>query len=583
MLISGEIFGGNSVLSALTHPFATYFRPLTALSFVLDTSYGHGNPFFYHQTNVLLHGLTAVLVSCLAYVLTNRRKAGIFAGVFFAAQAMQVGAVGWIGGRTDALSSLFLAAFLVTLVQHIKTSGRAWLVASVFSLFFAALSKEQAIAALPAVPLSVLMFGSRRWKDALTVSAPFLAITVLYFGLWQRFVPFPHTAFEPLPQGLALVFRTMAFYGTATLVPNPDAIQSYTLHSFQGTAAVITGIAYFVLLSGLLTWLWKRSKPMAWLAICGILVYLPIANFPPSPSFAVGPYRLAESGVAISCLLGVSLSLAIANTRPLLALPVVANLILNSWVTFLGGSLWLTSVGAFRSIVSNDPHFLAVADLLAEQLNSAGKSPEAVEVLDRPFRYLFQSIDWQREVEAKGKAIFTPDVQKRLREIGGAPNAQTIAVYIGDDAFAIARTGQAVKAKQTARAALSLSPNAPTLNYMYGRLVLRDDRAEAIRHWELALRTDPNYAQCAASLAHERLIDHRYSDVIELVGHALPKMAYDGQIWLDLSDAQEAVHNYGAARKALEDSQSALFKPSAKAIADRKQRISMEMAAPSHG
>ena len=123
MLISGEIFGGNTVRSALTHPFATYFRPLTALSFVFDSSYCHGNPFFYHQTNVLLHSFAAVLVSCLAFVLTSSRRAGIFAGLFFASQAMQVGAAGWIGGRTDALSSLFLAAFLVTLVQHIKTSG----------------------------------------------------------------------------------------------------------------------------------------------------------------------------------------------------------------------------------------------------------------------------------------------------------------------------------------------------------------------------------------------------------------------------------------------------------------------------
>ena len=137
MLISGEIFGGNTVLAALTHPFATYFRPLTALSFVLDTSYCHGNPFFNHQTNVLLDSFAAVLVSCLAFVVTNSRKAGIFAGVFFASQAMQVGAVGWIGGRTDALSSLFLAAFLLTLVQHVKTSGRLWLVVSVLSLLLA--------------------------------------------------------------------------------------------------------------------------------------------------------------------------------------------------------------------------------------------------------------------------------------------------------------------------------------------------------------------------------------------------------------------------------------------------------------
>ena len=427
------------------------------------------------------------------------------------------------------------------------------------------------------------MFGSRRWKDAIAISAPFMVMTVLYVGLWHRYVAFPHTAFDPLPQGLALAARTLAFYGTATLVPNSAALQSYTLHNFQGTAAIFTGIAYFVLLAGLVTWLWKRSKPLAWLVISGILVYLPIGNFPPSPSFAIGPYRLAESGVAIACLLGAALWQTITFKKYLLALPIVANLILNSWVTFVGINIWLTSDGAFRSIVHYDPHLLVVADLLAESLNKTGQSAEAADVLEKPLRYLFQSNDWPALVEAKGRSIFTPDVQLRLREMGGAPNAETIAIDIGNYAIAQAKIGQVIQAKQTARAALKLSPNAPTLNYLYGRLIFREDRAEAIRRWELALRLSPKYPQCAASLAHERLLDHRYSDVIELVGRALPSMAYDGQVFLDLADAEAAVHNYGAARKALEDSNQALFKPSAKAISDRQERISLEMATPSRG
>lgn len=580
MLISGEIFGGNTLRAALTHPFATYFRPLTALSFVLDTSYCRGNPFFYHQTNVLLHSFAAVLVSCLAFVLTNSRRAGVLAGLFFAGQAMQVGAVGWIGGRTDALSTLFLAAFLVTLVQHIKTSRRVWLVVSVVSLLLAALSKEQAIAALPAVPLAVFLLGSRRWKDALVVSAPFLAMTVLYVGLWHRYVPFPHTAFDPILQGLALAFRTMAFYGTASLLPNRPALLSYTLHDFDATASVFVGLAYFLLLAGLVAWLWRRSKPLAWIALSGILVYLPIANFPPSPSFAVGPYRLAESGVAIACLLGVALSLAMAHKKWPLALPIVANLVLNSYVTFTGISLWLTSDEAFRSIVRNDPHFLAVADLLAESLNTTGQSPEAAVVLSKPFRFLFQSSTWPADIERKGRSIFTPEVQERLRDMGGAPNPEVIAIDMGDYALALAHTNQLSEAKQVARAALVLSPKAPTLNYMYGLLVLREDRAEAIHRWELAIRLAPDYPQCAASLAHQRLLDHRYSDVVELEGRALPRMAYDGRVWLDLSDAQAALHHYAAARKALEDSHSALFKPSPKDISDRQARISLEMATP---
>ncbi len=583
MLISGEVFGGNTVLAALTHPFATYFRPLTALSFVIDTSYGHGNPFFYHQTNVLLHAVTAVLVSCLAFVITNSRRAGIFSGVFFAVQSMQVGAVGWIGGRTDALSSLFLAAFLLTLVQYIKTSGRAWFIASLCSLLLAALSKEQAIAALIAVPFAVQMIGNRPFKNVIAVSAPFLLMALLYLALWQRCTPFPHTAFAPFPQSLALVAQTLAFYGTATLLPNSAALQSYTLHNYQGPGPIFVGLMYFVLILSLLVWLWKCSKPLAWLLISGILVYLPIGNFPPSPSFEIGPYRLAESGVAIACLLGSALALAISHRKQLFAVPIVANLALNAWVTFFGINIWMTSDGAFRSIIQHDPHLLVVADMLAKSLNSTGQSPEAARVLEKPFQYLFQSNSWPADVEAKGKSIFTLDVQKRLKEMGGASNPEAIAIDMGDYALALARTNQVLKAQQITRAALKLAPKAPELNYMYGRLVLQDDRAEAIRRWELALRLTDTYPQCAASLAHERLLDQRYTDVIDLVERALPTMAYDGQLWLDLSDAQAGKHNFGAALKALEDSKLAVFKPSAEAITSRQEQIRLAMSKTSSG
>src|SRR5579872_2216407 len=53
-LISGAQFGGNDFHSAFFHPFGNYFRPLTSASFVLDSMFAKGVPFFYHQTNILL-------------------------------------------------------------------------------------------------------------------------------------------------------------------------------------------------------------------------------------------------------------------------------------------------------------------------------------------------------------------------------------------------------------------------------------------------------------------------------------------------------------------------------------------------
>ncbi len=66
-------------------------------------SFARGNAVFLtHQTNILLHALTAVLVACLALCITQQKLAGFVAGLFFAAQPWQVAAAAaWIGGRTD--------------------------------------------------------------------------------------------------------------------------------------------------------------------------------------------------------------------------------------------------------------------------------------------------------------------------------------------------------------------------------------------------------------------------------------------------------------------------------------------------
>ena len=77
-LISGAAFGDNTLYSALTRAFlGHYFRPLTSVSLVFDSYFAKQTPFFYHQTNILLHALTAVFVAILAFQVTKKPFAGI--------------------------------------------------------------------------------------------------------------------------------------------------------------------------------------------------------------------------------------------------------------------------------------------------------------------------------------------------------------------------------------------------------------------------------------------------------------------------------------------------------------------------
>ncbi|HZP81248.1 MAG TPA: hypothetical protein VFB21_06400, partial [Chthonomonadaceae bacterium] len=107
--------GTDSLRECFTRPFLdAYFRPLVSLSFLVDHHFWAGEPFMYHQTNILLHVLTtAVWISALQAAFRNWWIAPV-GGLMFAVQPAQVSTVAWIGGRTDSLCALWVALFVWT-------------------------------------------------------------------------------------------------------------------------------------------------------------------------------------------------------------------------------------------------------------------------------------------------------------------------------------------------------------------------------------------------------------------------------------------------------------------------------------
>jgi hypothetical protein len=78
------------------------------------------------------------------------------------------------------------------------------------------------------------------------------------------------------------------------------------------------------------------------------------------------------------------------------------------------------------------------------------------------------------------------------------------------------------------------------------------------------MKINPGYAACAASLAHERVIDGRFSDAVTLLSGALDQVGYKGNSWLDMADAKIGLRDFVGASAALDKAEHALFaaKPS---------------------
>ncbi len=59
-----------------------------------------------------------------------------------------------------------------------------------------------------------------------------------------------------------------------------------------------------------------------------------------------------------------------------------------------------------------------------------------------------------------------------------------------------------------------VAPNDQRMNFMYANMT---NRQLATHYYEIALEADPRSGTVAAALAHQRLIDHRYSEVVALL------------------------------------------------------------------
>jgi len=561
-LIKGKAFGGNTLVAAFTKPFlGHYFRPFTSASFVIDSSYAKETPFFYHQTNILLHAVTAVFVSCLVLAITDKKGAGILAGLFFAAQPLQVAAAGWIGGRTDVLSAFFLAAFMLCLVRYHKaaTSNKVWLALATLMFLFGALAKEQALAIFPAVPLSVFAFGSRKWKDAWRLCIPFGIAVVVFIVLWIIDAPAPVGARSSIFYAVTLALRTAAFYGLALLAPNRPSLLTYTLENYRGVLWIAVGAALVAGFIFLVRYLWKNHRPWAWVAICALLVYIPVGNLPPVASFVTGPYRVAESGPAAAALLGIGCAYAFAKKWYLLAGAFLANLAVGAYVSWWGIHQWSTPLSFFEEVAKNDPHFLIGVGNYAHSLDLENRPEEELRITNRTLTWVFGTDKWEDLLANEKMSAFTPDVIERLRTNNGIPDKKALGWFISCHASGLSREDKPAEAIKVEREALMVGPKDARIHFAYGQLVIKTDRQDAIKHWEIALKLAPTYTACAGALAHERVVDGRYAEAVKLLDFALPDVGWNGSYWIDMANAKLGLHDLAGARKALFQARKALF------------------------
>ncbi len=285
----------------------TYFRPLVQLVFALDWGLWGNLAWGYHATNLLLHGIAAVLVALLAARLSGRPGAGLLAGLIFAVHPSHQDSVAWITGRTDVVATI---AFLAALWAHLRWRGgdRAAGVAAPILLAAAFLAKESAAAfALVAALLGAAepsAGGVRaRIASALRAAWPSVLLTLFYLGARLAAGGFgnPSSAYliTPADPGFAATALWRTFLYAANLVfgvPIEPVVVGPALAARPWAVCVLVA-----LLVGAIGWAQRRARPDR-----GVLLGLAIFVLTLAPAIGVvaGQRFLYLPSAGFACAIG---------------------------------------------------------------------------------------------------------------------------------------------------------------------------------------------------------------------------------------------------------------------------------------
>lgn len=134
-----------------------YYRPVQAVSYVIDYALWGNEPFGYHLTNLVLQIINSIMVLYLCLLIFCDRLKSFFVAAVFCVHPAFVPIVGYIAGRADLFGLLFSLLLIYYTIRYvIRGRGLCALWLSLFFYGLAILSKEYYILA-PLFPVLYIM------------------------------------------------------------------------------------------------------------------------------------------------------------------------------------------------------------------------------------------------------------------------------------------------------------------------------------------------------------------------------------------------------------------------------------------
>lgn len=289
--------------------FGYYYRPIWALTLLIDKCVWGANYSGYHFSNLLFHVLTAILVYLLAFQFVRSRFFALVGSFLFLLHPIHALSIFWISGRTDTICAIFYLSALVLFISFQRSNKFKYQVLSILAFILSLLSKEMAVS-LPLIIFAYIFLfndGALRAKfiQATKKSAPYFIIMALIFLIKFLFVQ--EMAFENVVhrnRNILQIIKNFAVYIGLLIVPGGHITIADFLHANPIFFWLLSFIVLIIFFTSLY-WIRKSIILIFFIAFV-IITLIPVSRlmmrwylYIPSAGFclaiAFGLYRLHES------------------------------------------------------------------------------------------------------------------------------------------------------------------------------------------------------------------------------------------------------------------------------------------------
>jgi hypothetical protein len=458
------------------------------------------NPWLFHSTNVSCH-LLAVLVAYRILRLLNADVFGACCGaLLFGVHPVQVEAVAWVSGLKDVLSGLFaliaLWQYVCFSLSDLKGKASAWrYLLATLAFMLAMLAKPSAIA-LPLAVVAIDRWGvGRSWKKVLpgAIAWVFLAAPIAFVARWVQDAS--NTELHSIWLRPFIVCDALAFYLFKLIWPIHLAID----YGRNPTYVLQQGWCYWdwVFPVGIAALLITGARKRPVLLAAGAIFLagcLPVLGFSPALfqyfSTTTDHYLYVSmfgAGMAVAWLLSVRpwVSLRLITVALLIAWTALSirqtrywkndaalfghdiEINPNSYVGYinLGGDYardhdWTTAIAVYRKATQVGPDFALAWGDLADALDEAGQSDEAIVQARKAIDLQIQNPNlrqaWPQDNERLGRLLF-----EKGKYAEAIPFLKTAADILSNDKTLADKLETARKRAATEPSTTSTKPSIP--------------------------------------------------------------------------------------------------------------------------